>query len=114
MQRLCERVNYFVLYNKEAPKTGEKSELTAKEKAYIASPSPPSWQEIATLRTAFNCLLTRYVEKTMKYTRQRFEHGDKAGRCLAYHVTKCAESQTITTVSDTEGHKVYETKLINV
>lgn len=43
------------------------SELMNKEKAYIASPSPPLWQEIMTLRSVLNCLLTRDAEKKMKY-----------------------------------------------
>lgn len=90
------------------------SELMDKEKTYIASPSPPLWQEITALRSALNCLLTRDAEKKLKYTRQRFyEHGDKAGKCLAYYVKKRAESNTIAAISDEGGHKIYENKLIN-
>lgn len=89
------------------------SELMDTEKAYIASPSSPLWQEITTLRTALNCLLTGIAEKKMKYTRQRFyEHGDKAGKCLAYYVKKRAESNTIAAVSDEEDHRVCWSLLI--
>lgn len=90
------------------------SELTDKEKLYITSPSPTLWEEITTLRSALNCLLTRHAEKKMKYIKQRFyEHGDKPGKCLAYYVKKRAESLTIAAVTDKDGHKVYENKLIN-
>ena len=50
----------------------------------------------------------------MRFVRQKlYEHGDKPGKYLAYLAKKRADSQSIATITDSDGNHLYENKLIS-
>uniref|UniRef100_A0A8K9V8C7 Reverse transcriptase domain-containing protein n=1 Tax=Oncorhynchus mykiss TaxID=8022 RepID=A0A8K9V8C7_ONCMY len=89
-------------------------ELGTKEKDYIKTPTPALLKEISVIRSTLDSLLTQDAEKKMRFVRQKlYEHGDKPGKYLAYLAKKRADSQSIATITDSDGNHLYENKLIS-
>lgn len=84
------------------------------EREYVKHPSVHKSKEMSALRAALDTLLTGEAEKQVRFTKQQlYEHGDKAGRYLAYLTKKKADSQTIPSVIDRHGKQIFNSLDIN-
>lgn len=63
---------------------------------YSINPSPTLYTTRVQLKSEYDLLLTSVVERQLLQTRQRyFEHGDRAGKLLAYQVRAAAASRLV-------------------
>ena len=84
------------------------------KKHHISSSSPDLLKELTATRTALNTLLIQDSELSLKFARQkRYEFGDKPNKYLANLVKKREDSQTIVSITDSNGFRVFDTKTIN-
>ena len=90
------------------------SKLANLEKSYILSPNPVLLEDLTATRTALNTLLLQYSENSLRFARQRiYECGDKPGRLLANLAKKRTESLNITSITDANNVRSFDTRTIN-
>ena len=84
------------------------------EKHHISSPSPDLLKELMATRTALNTLLIQDSEHSRKFAKQKlYEFRDKPNKYLANLVKKRTDSQTIVSITDSNGVRAFDTKTIN-
>ena len=84
------------------------------ENKFKGSPSKHNLKNLEAARSAVNQLLTSKAEASVLFARQRlYEHGNKPGRLLARVARGRNATNLISSLKDSNGDKVHESKKIN-
>uniref|UniRef100_A0A3B3YI25 Reverse transcriptase domain-containing protein n=1 Tax=Poecilia mexicana TaxID=48701 RepID=A0A3B3YI25_9TELE len=90
------------------------SKLKLAEENYIKKPSTHKLKEITALCSSLDCLLTKEAEIKIRFARQRlYEHGNKPGKYLAHLTKKKSNSQSISSITDSNGKQFFDSAAIN-
>lgn len=89
-------------------------ELSNLEKTYTKYPSEANMKAMLATKASLNSLLTHRAEQSIRFAKHRlYECGNKPNKYLARLVNRKSDSQTISSIKDTNGSSKFDTKNIN-